>query len=61
MAGIALNAITLTLTKTNRNTFENELNQWFIKYKSFLNERTITRKQEEVMTRTNAYAVRFLA
>ena len=41
MAGIALNAITLTLTKTNRNAFENELNQWFIKYKSFLNERTI--------------------
>ena len=41
MAGIELNAITLTLTKTNRNTFENELNQWFIKYKSFLNERTI--------------------
>ena len=31
----------MTLTKTNRNTFENESNQWFIKYKSFLNERTI--------------------
>ena len=41
IAEIALKAITLTLTKTNRNAFENELNQWFIKYKSFLNERTI--------------------
>ena len=41
MAGIALKTITLTLTKTDRNTFENGLNQWFIKYKSFLNERTV--------------------
>ena len=40
-AGIELKSITLTLTKTNREEFKNKLNQWYIKYKSFLNERTV--------------------
>ena len=40
-AGIELKSITLTLTTTNKKDFESKLNQWYIKYKSFLNERTI--------------------
>ena len=41
-ASIELKRISLTLTKTNRETFENELKQWHIKYKSFL--RTLRNK-----------------
>ena len=40
-ASIELKRISLTLTKTNKETFENELKQWHTKYKSFLNERTV--------------------
>lgn len=40
-AAIELKIIALTLTTTNRETFENMLNQWHTKYKSFLNERTV--------------------
>ena len=40
-ASIELKRISLTLTKTNKETFENELKQWYKKYKSFLNERTV--------------------
>lgn len=40
-AGIELKTIALTLSKTDRKTFEILLNQWYTKYKSFLNERTV--------------------
>lgn len=36
-----LERITLTLTKANIKQFEQQLNKWYIKYKFFLNERTI--------------------
>lgn len=40
-ASIELKRISLTLTKTNKEIFENELKQLYTKYKSFLNERTV--------------------
>lgn len=36
-----LRSIMLTMTKTNKQTFENELNNWYKRWKDFLKERTI--------------------
>jgi hypothetical protein len=40
-AGIELKELTEKLTKTDRPSFEYWLNRWFLKWKDFLNERTV--------------------
>ena len=39
-----LKEICNTLTKTDKNTFEYNLNNWYLKYKNFLNEKTYNKE-----------------
>jgi hypothetical protein len=38
---IELRKLTLLLTKTDKETFEYELNNWYIKYSNFLKEKAV--------------------
>ncbi len=40
-ASIELNKLVRLMTKTDKESFEGALNEWFIKWETFLNERTI--------------------
>ncbi|MCK5537487.1 MAG: hypothetical protein KAI79_11720 [Bacteroidales bacterium] len=43
-ASIELNQVVRLMTKTDKESFEGALNDWFIKWKYFLNERTVNKE-----------------
>lgn len=43
-ASIELNQVVRLMTKTDKESFEGALNEWFNKWKNFLNERTINKE-----------------